>query len=331
MKQIWLKKYILSDKSLSANAILVYLGIVKITSNTISIVNKENFIDCLSIDRIVFSILGEQKYDDNIIKAVKLGFNELIERDIIKIVKEVNIFKSHGYIVDLFNVYLDIKKETFIVIEEDEVNKILNYNDRIDKRLSLLRYFIAVVSTFNHSNNIPDKFRGKIGGMSIEYLAQQSFISYQSALNYNRALENMQLLYIYRSADIMLFDNDKLKSIGNSYSRYRDSGLCKEYSLNYEQEYGHNANKIVSSDSVSQANNKRMLSQIYNRMCKGFTYDKHIVEEVEKYICNKNRVIQEKIDTVMQQTEITEVNKEYLDKLKKGLRDERIFQTVLTF
>ena len=184
-----------------------------------------------------------------------------------------------------------------------------------------------VVSTFNHSNSIPDKYRGKIGGMSVEYLANKAFISYQSALRYNKTLEDVHILYIYRSTDMIVFNNGELKRIGNSYSRYRQAYLCREYITSYEQEYGHNANKIVSNDSVSQANNKRMLSQIYNRLCKGFTYDEDIISEVQAYICNKNKAIQEKIDVVMQQTEITEANKQYLDKLKKGLRDESIFKT----
>ena len=190
----------------------------------------------------------------------------------------------------------------------------------------MLKYFVAIVSTFNWSKNMR-KLQGKIGSMSIEYIALQAGNSQRTCIRYNEILSEMKMIYVYKSND-KIREGDKLKQIKNCYSRYADKDACEEYASNYENWYGVQHKIVMTQKNKEQADNNRRLAAIYNRICEGYgdNYDKATVREVHKYITNKNMAIQREIDAKYNQEYLTDSDKAWIEKLKEQLRDESVFE-----
>lgn len=222
--------------------------------------------------------------------------------------------------------YLDTGKEQFVTIFIEEVKNILFCNEVMKKKISMLKYFVAIVSTFNWSKSMR-KLQGKIGTMSMEYIAMQADISSRTCIRYNEILSEKKLIYIYKSND-KVRDGDKLRQIKNCYSRYADKEACEEYASNYENWYGVQHKIVLTQKNKEQADNNRRLAQIYNRICDGYgdTYDKATMRKVQKYITNKNKAIQKEIEDKYNQEYLTDSDKRWVQKLKEQLRDESIFE-----
>src|SRR5699024_5819116 len=116
-----------------------------------STLNDTNSEDCISCNRLCY-ILTKNIYP-YYLNAFFEGIHNLDQKGLIKIKQSLGNTKPYEFIIDLKNIYLDSKKEYFVIIHEFEIDKILNCQDiRAEKRISILRYFVAVISTFNNSN-----------------------------------------------------------------------------------------------------------------------------------------------------------------------------------
>ncbi len=194
------------------------------------------------------------------------------------------------------------------------------------KKISMLKYFVALISTFNWSKAMRN-LQGKIGTMSMEYIALQADISSRTCIRYNETLSKMKLIYIYKSND-KVREDDKLRQIKNCYSRYTDKDVCEKYASNYENWYGVQHKIVLTQKNKEQADYNRRLAAIYNRIYEGYgdTYDKSTIKEVQKYVVNKNKAIQREIDAKYNQEYLTDSDKRWVQKLKEQLRDESVFE-----
>lgn len=162
--------------------------------------------------------------------------------------------------------------------------------NRQGKKVPLLRYFLALISTFNYSDYMGE-MRGKVGGMAMEYIAKQACVdSTRTCIRYNQALENLYLIYVYRSNDKIKFD-DSLRQINNCYSRYKDKELCIKFATDYEGMYGYDHIIIKTKKRKEEADNNRRLAAYYNQICVGTVYPIDTVRQVKKYIHNKNEYL----------------------------------------
>ena len=77
-----------------------------------------------------------------------------------------------------------------------------------------------------------------------------------------------------------------------------------------------------------QADNNRRLAQIYNRIREGYAdeYDKATIKEVYKYVTNRNKSLQEKIDEKHSQNYLSYSDQEWVEKLESQIRDTSIFE-----
>lgn len=160
------------------------------------------------------------------------------------------------------------------------------------KKISMLRYFVALISTFNWSKSMRN-LQGKISTMTIEYISTQAgMMSQRTCIRYNDILTEMKMIYVYKSNDKERV-GDKLKQIKNCYSRYADKDACVEYASNYENWRGSQHIIVRTQKNKEQADNSRRLAQIYNRICDGYgdTYDEETIRKVRKYIVNKNKTL----------------------------------------
>lgn len=327
MDKLFLKKDLVTGITLTQDGVLAYIALRIIMDDSISLYNKSSAVDCVSVNRMAYLLMGSQeKYEKVFLDSLQRGIYELQLANVIRVLQDFSTKTSNEYLLDFSNLYLDTEKEQFITIFSEEIYKILACEEIMKKKISMLKYFVAIVSTFNWSKSMR-KLQGKIGTMSMEYIASQADISSRTCIRYNDILSEKKLIYIYKSND-KVRDGDKLRQIKNCYSRYADKETCEEYASNYENWYGVQHKIVLTQKNKEQADNNRRLAQIYNRICDGYgdAYDKSTIREVQKYVTNKNKAIQKEIDAKNAQEHLTDSDKVWIRKLKEQLREENIFE-----
>ncbi len=320
MKKLFLKKDMITGGTLTQDGVLTYVALRIIIDESIPLYNKSTSVDCISVNRLAYSLVADVDYEKALIDALVRGIAELSNDKWIFIRKDLSSKGSYEYVLDVSNLYLDTEKDKFVIMSRNEVYKIMSCKEKMDKRIRMLKYYIALVSTFDWSLD------GKIGHMSQEYIAEQADNSVKTCRRYNEILERMKILYIYKSNDKVRV-NDKLKQIKNCYSRYEDKTICEDYASNYENMYGVEHKIVKTQKNKEQADINRSLAAIYNQICFGNTdYNEEIIKAVYKYVVNKNKSLQEEIESKYAQTYMTDSDVTWVEKLKSQIRETSIFE-----
>lgn len=333
MDKIFLKKDLVTGYKLTQDGVLAYIALRRIINESIPMYNKASTVDCVSVNRMAYILMeSQEKYEKVFLDSLQRGICELQFVEVLKILQDFSTKTSNEYVLDFSNMYLDTGKEQFVTIYLEEIYEILSCKEIMKKKISMLRYFVALISTFNWSKSMRS-LQGKIGSMSVEYIAMQAGNSQRTCIRYNEILSEMKMIYIYRSND-KIREGDKLKQIKNCYSRYADKDACEKYASNYENWNGYQHKIMLTQKNKEQADNNRRLAQIYNRICEGYgdTYDKGTIRKVRNYITNKNKVLQEEIDNKYAQEYYKEKGKlsysdvAWVEKLESQIRDESVFE-----
>ena len=327
MDKLFLKKDLVTGFNLIQDGVLAYIALRIIIDESIPLYNKSSTVDCVSVNRMAYTIVASQeKYEKVLLDSLQRGIFELQLANVIQILQDFSTKTSNEYLIDFSGMYLDTEKEQFITIFPNEIHIILGCAEIMKKKISMLKYFVAVVSTFNWSKNMR-KLQGRIGTMSMEFIALQADISPRTCIRYNEILSKIKIIYIYKSND-KVRDGDKLRQIKNCYSRYADKEICEDYASNYENWYGVKHKILLTQKNKEQADNNRRLAQIYNRICEGYgdTYDKETIRKVQKYITNKNRTLQQEIDAKRAQEYMTDSDRRWVEKLEFQIKDESVFE-----
>lgn len=337
--ELFLNKDLVTGYTLTPDGVLAYIALRRIMDESITLINKTTTVDCVSVNKMAYTLIGSREcYEKALTDALQRGIYELVGGNSLAIVKDFSSKNSYEYLLDFTNMYLDKEKDNFIIITSDEVYKILVCNEVMKKKISMLKYFVALISTFNWSKsmscleNMPN-LQGKIGAMSMEYIATQADNSQRTCIRYNDILVDMKMIYVYKSND-KIREGDKLKQIKNCYSRYEDKDLCKMYASNYENIVGHNHKIVRTQKKKEQADNNRRLAQIYNRICEGYgdSYDEATIRDVYKYITNKNKSLQSDINDKYDQPyykekgQLSYSDQAWVEKLESQIRDTLIFE-----
>ncbi len=216
---------------------------------------------------------------------IRCGLNELIDNGII--IKEKETQKH--YILDCSKLWIDTNKVKFTSITFTEVRKIFQI-ENVNNFL-LLRYFILLMGTISSSitvflHNGENKNR-VVGNVSIDYLSKLSGISERTIIEYNKLLENNDLLYVYRQKDFILDNKNGVKSLSNIYGRVCDVEYINRYAQNQKEHQ--KSYKHLKSDN-EKANNKRRLAQMYIQILKGKdkNYSKKDILDVYQYVVSEN-------------------------------------------
>lgn len=317
MDKIFLKNDLITGNTLTQDGVLAYIALRTLIDESIPLYNKTSSTDCISVNRLAYSLIGEMDYEKALIDSLVRGIAELASGKWISIRKDLSTNKNYEYVLDIEKLWLDKENDKFTVVYLDDIYKIMTCKDNIDKmdkKLRILKYFVTLVSTFDWSLD------GKIGYMSEEYIAGLANIAVRTLQRYNVILAEKQILYIYKSNDKVREDY-KLKQIKNCYSRYEDKGICEQYASNYENMYGVEHKIVQTKKNKEQADNNRRLAQIYNRIRKGHAddYDEATIKKVRNYIVNKNKTLYEKYDDAIAKGYTGE---DFLNQIK----DEEIFE-----
>ena len=246
----------------------------------------------------------------------RVGMLWLWDKDHIDIVERDTV--NHGCVIDISKLNLQ-QGEYFIQIDEDDLLRITKSDLQNNKKLSMIKYYITLMGSFNHSKDLKE-YSGKVSTVPISFLASQTGISEKSIQRYNEWLEDHELIYIHRSADFIKKAGG-LSQITNVYSRPCDKRVCDEYAKQYEEQYGYNSS-VKSYKTKGQADRNRSLAQKYRQMCKGKQYDPETTEEIRRYIENTNRKAQEELDTMIE----VGATEELIELLKSKIRDTSVFE-----
>lgn len=319
MNRLFLNKDLVTGSTLTQDGVLAYVALRIIIDESVPLYNKSTSTDCISVNRLAYSLMDDMDYEKALTDALVRGIVELAGDKWISIRKDFSTKGSYEYVLDVSNLYLDTEKDKFVIVSLDEVYKIMTCKEKMEKRIRMLKYYIALVSTFDWSLN------SKIGHMSQEYIAEQADNSVKTCRRYNKILQEMEMIYIYKSNDKVRV-NDRLKQIKNCYSRYEDKSICEEYASNYENMYGVEHKIVKTQKNKAQADTNRRLGAIYNQICFGNTdYDKETIKAVYEYVVNKNKALQKEIDSKYAQTYMTDSDKAWVEKLESQIRETSIF------
>lgn len=320
MENLFLNKDLVTGNTLTVDGVLAYTALRIIIDESIPLYNQNTTVDCVSVNRLAYALVGDMDYEKVLTDSLVRGIAELSGGKYITIRKDLSTKASYEYILDLSNMWLDTDKDKFIIVSPNEVYKIMTCKEVMKKKISMLKYFMALVSTFDWSLD------SKIGHMSQQFIADQADNSVRTCQRYNEILEEMEMIFVYKSNDKVRI-GDKLKQIKNCYSRFEDKRICEMYASNYENMYGTQHKIVASKKNKAQADINRRLGAIYNQICFGNTdYDEETIKAVYKYIVNKNKSLQEDIDSKYAQTYLTDSDKAWVEKLESQIRETSIFE-----
>lgn len=306
---IFLDSKIITDNTLSSNAIAVYTAL-----RTIQNSNTNAYY--VNIKLLAYQLSNNLILSRKYMERLSDGLNELIIKEYIMVVAN-NVDKD--YILDIGNLIINNRsdenkdKTFFLVIKSEEIHKIMNLDCRLDK-FSVLRYFMCMLNTINHNATyfdvVGNTYNNFVGFMTNDYIGSLCGVnSYTTYDKYNHLLEDNELIYIFRH-DIMLRDDKgQLKNLPNHYGRYKDKELIIGYSTNRENfEFG--------EDAVNKRTNEsRSLMQKYYCMVKyGTEYSEKEIKRIYKYVHYRN-----------QQNE-----KKYEQEIEKGYSGENLLNRIVS-
>ena len=281
---VFLDSKIISHKELSSNAVAAYTALRMIQN-----LNTNKYY--VNIKLLAFQLAEDITFSRKYVERLSDGLNELIIKRYIEIAAN-NADKD--YILDISNLIIDNNsdgskdKTFFVVIDSDEIHKIMNLDSRLDK-FSVLRYFMCMLSTVNYSATYYDvmgkEYINFVGFMTNDYIGSLCGVtSYTTYDKYNRLLEDNELIYFYRHSVLIRDEKGQLKNLPNHYGRYKDKELIIGYSVNRE-------NFELGEDTVDKrANESKSLMQKYYCMVKyGTEYPEKEIRRIYRYVHYRNQ------------------------------------------
>lgn len=266
---------------------------------------------CITQSQIEFYLTGKLSKRRLISDYIKCGINELVDNHIIEKVDE----QQKHYILDCSNLCTSNSKDFFTVITFGEVQKIFNV-ENVNNFL-LLRYFVSLISTISSKITVyldNGEYKNRVvGNFTIDYLSELSGITNRTIIEYNKILESIELIHIFRQEDFVIDKENNIKRLNNIYGRACDSEYIDTYAKNQQKHY---ESYRYTENNLKKANSKRRLAQMYQQLIKGGgkDYSEQDIKEIYKYVITEN----EKYERMYLKNKC----EDYLDKI----RDTEIFK-----
>lgn len=242
---------------------------------------------------------------------IKCGINELTDN---QIVEKIDMIQKH-YILDCSNLCLNDQKEHFTIITFNEVKKIFEV-ENINNFL-LLKYFTSLMWTISSKITVyleNGEYKNRVvGNFTIDYLSELSGIAVRTIIDYNKILEEIGLIYVYRQNDFVIDKENNIKRLNNIYGRASDIDYIIAFANNQQKHY--ESYRYVENN-LKKTNTKRRLAQMYQQILKGNDkkYSNAEIINVYEYVTSEN----EKYERMYEKNHY----EEYLDKI----RDTDVFK-----
>jgi len=270
-------KNLVTNLELSDEAVAVYIALKKHLVNGV----EEYYVTPASI---WFSLTGSVSPSSRRMHVIIS--NGIRDLQSFGIIQSLEISKAQ-FVIDTKKLFFDSNKNPFINIENGELFKIMNSPSGGAK---LLRYYITTIGSLSNKIEVfldssPNR-KNVVGNLSIQKLSEMSGVSYKSAVTYNKLLENLHLLYVFRYNDSLSYDNSYPTNV---YGRYDDMEYVKSYAKNHARYHGI---KVTSSQSKNNSNRKRRLAQMYNALhIYGKEYNADEIREIYGYVMQNNKIL----------------------------------------
>lgn len=267
-------------------------------------------IQCVTQEQVEFYLTGQLSNRRRMSDYIKCGINELVENHII----EKNDIVQKHFILDCTNLCINESQEHFVIITFEEVKKIFNV-ENINNFL-LLKYFCSLIWTISSKITVyleNGEYKNRVvGNFTIDYLSELSGIGVRTIIEYNKILEEIGLIYIYRQEDFVLDKENNIKRLNNIYGRASDIEYITTFAKNQQKHY---ESYHYLENNNKKSNTKRRLAQMYQQLSKGGgkDYTEKDVTDIYNYVIEENQKYER----------MYEKNKceDYLDKI----RDTDIF------
>lgn len=276
MKNLFIVKKVVENMKLSDEAFTVWCGLR-------SVMTKDTVQYYITYNLIAYSVFNRHvnRYE---LDAIKRGFTELVDSGYIAI---LDSFNKNEHLVDLSELYYN-GGEFFCDLTDEEMHEIMNISGNHNK-YKLLRYFACQVGSFNRSDNMRE-YKGKIGGMSLDYFENLIPITKPTVISFNNLLEENHLLFVIRHKDFYQgrFEDGSsyIREIPNTYSRWCDKDLAIKFSENL---HGYKYFEKKKNVQTVEANHKRSLGQKLNYFIyAGVEYTNEEIKELREYAAAKN-------------------------------------------
>lgn len=229
MFNIYMSNEVINDLELSDVEFAVYIALKSIYTS----VRNTQFV---SYNMIAFELFGHSNYTNTAHQHITNALNSLIKRGLVYVVKRLS---KTEFELDLSKLFFDFETggEYYTVIKRDEVHKIMNINNKMDK-FKLLRYFTTCLRTLYRTQGADIK-KGIVGFMPQEYLCELMGISFDTnfklILQYNKVLEENKIMYIYHHKNMRRTVKGQIHSLPNHYGRYEDMNEIIKYATDYKK------------------------------------------------------------------------------------------------
>lgn len=145
--EIYLNNDIIDDMQISDEELCVYIALKSIYQSSR---NKQY----ITYNMILYELVGNFSFKRSLYKKVKSAFESLVNKNLILIDNKVS---ASEFIVNLSGLYFTSdfttgKGKYYTIVYSDEVQAILNLDNKIDK-LKLLRYFVVCMRTINKTKD----------------------------------------------------------------------------------------------------------------------------------------------------------------------------------
>lgn len=263
---------------------------------------------CITAQQITYHLtenVTHLKSRNRMVEYMRCGLNELIDNNIISKIDEI---QKH-LILDCSNLWIDTEFTKYTILYFSEIKRIFQA-ENINNFL-LLRYFIFLVGTISSKINVylenGECKNRVVGNFTIDYLSELSGISERAIIEYNKILEELNLLYVFRQQDFVIDSENNIKHLSNIYGRPCDIEYIKTFAINQQKYY--ESYRYVKNN-ISKVNNKRRLAQMYQQLLKGggSNYTNGEILDIYNYVISENK----KYERLYEQ----KGSEEYLDKIR---------------
>lgn len=300
MQQLWI------DEKVYKSDITPY-GLAMYCALKSLLFNDEITEICTTYEILTYQLTRNIHCTRRFYENLRQGYNELFDLNIVNLIDS----RSKYDVIDCSDMFMLDANDRFTIITYEELLKIFEIKDT--NNFLLLRYFIFLIGTISSTIDVylPNGIHKTrvIGNLTIEYISDLSGISERTIIEYNKILENNNLIYIYRQNDFVLNTNTKeLSRMINVYGRLEDKVYIDTFALN--QKSYNNSYKYIENN-INVANHKRKLAQMYNQLLKGNDekYSQEDIQEIYSYVITEN----EKYKNIHKKTG----DNIYLEKIRK--------------
>ena len=168
-----------------------------------------------------------------------------------QIIKLIEIENEHYVIENNFKI--NTKNTPFIITSIDELKKLAEV--KVGKKDTIVNYYLKLLSTINNKT--------KVGYWTINDLAEDVNISTSTVKDYNKILEDAELIYIKRFNKTKVV-NGKTQRLNNIYGRFEDKYAIDKYAKDRIS----NLDRIEASNKLN-ANESKSISKQYNDFVNG--------------------------------------------------------------